>query len=235
MIPAMRPGTFTLLLPLVAAACVGTPASGTLQNENRHLHGIVRSQERRIDELTEQRNDLERRLAELEADAARHTETSRVVESAKSELSSQVKLMLEKFKSDSDVEVEQSGGGYRFVLREKVLFGTASADLSPEGREALQRVADALRGGTESIRVEGHSDDLPITSEEARKRYPKGNMELSTARALAVWEYLAGDGKLDSARLSVVGYGPHRPRVPNDSERNRYRNRRVEILVEEPE
>jgi len=215
MMPRMRFPTLVLPLLGVAVACAGVPPSGALQNENRHLHGIVRSQERRIEDLTEQRNDLERRVAELESDVARGADAEETVEQAKSEISSQVSLMVEKFKSDSDVLVEQSAGGYRFVLREKVLFGTASADLSDDGKAALRRVADALRGGA------------------TRERFPRGNMELSAARALAVWEFLVADGNLGAARLSVVGFGEHQPRVPNDSERNRYRNRRVEILVEE--
>ncbi|MHC4940594.1 MAG: OmpA/MotB family protein [Planctomycetota bacterium] len=231
----MRTAKHAMFLPLLAAACAGTPATGTLQNENRHLHGIIRSQEKRIDDLTEQRNDLERRVDELQASATREKETAEVVEKAKSDVSSQVRLMLERFKSDSDVEVEQAAGGYRFVLREKVLFGTASASLSADGRQALQRVADALRGGTAQVRVEGHTDDLPITKEETKQKYPLGNMQLSTARALAVWNYLVQDGRVDAERVSVIGFGPHQPRVPNDSERNRYRNRRVEIRVRETE
>jgi len=233
MMPRMRFPTLVLPLLGVAVACAGVPPSGALQNENRHLHGIVRSQERRIEDLTEQRNDLERRVAELESDVARGADAEETVEQAKSEISSQVSLMVEKFKSDSDVLVEQSAGGYRFVLREKVLFGTASADLSDDGKAALRRVADALRGGTTRIRIEGHTDNQPLAKEATRERFPRGNMELSAARALAVWEFLVADGNLGAARLSVVGFGEHQPRVPNDSERNRYRNRRVEILVEE--
>ena len=231
--PRMRTVIPTLLLPVFLAGCAGTPASGTLQNENRHLHGIIGSQEKRIDELTEQRNDLERRVGQLEATAATSDETAKTVEKARSDFSSEVSQMLEKFKSDDDVEVEQTGAGYRFVFREKVLFGIASASLSDEGRQALQRVADAMRGGTARIRIEGHTDDVALTKEETRKQFPKGNMELSTARALAVWEYLERAAKLEPSRLSVVGYGPHQPRVPNDSDRNRYRNRRVEIRVED--
>ncbi|MHC4410599.1 MAG: OmpA/MotB family protein [Planctomycetota bacterium] len=231
----MRKATLPLLLLLLPIACAGTPASSTMQNENRHLHGIIRSQEMRIDELTEQRNDLERKVDEFNADAAKTQDTAKVVEKAKSDVSSQVRAMLEKFKSDIDVEVEQTAGGFRFVLREKVLFGTASAELSADGRKALQRVATALRGGTAHVRVEGHTDDLPITKEATAAKYPLGNMQLSTARALAVWQYLADEGKIDAARLSVIGYGAHQPRVPNDSDRNRYRNRRVEIRVEERE
>ena len=81
--------------------------------------------------------------------------------------------------------------------------------------------------------IEGHTDDVKLVKASSREKYPRGNIELSVARALAVWDYLAGEGRIDEPRIAIVGYGPHRPRVPNDSERNRYRNRRVEIRVTE--
>ncbi|MEM8883983.1 MAG: OmpA family protein [Planctomycetota bacterium] len=236
------------LLVLLAACETGRPNSST-ENENLHLHGVIRSQEKRIDDLTQQRNELERRMDALEktggptrtasnpaggADEPTETVDEAEPAPARSDLTQQVAVMLERFKSDSDVEVEQTADGYRFVLREKVLFGAASADLSDDGRQALGRVADALRGGTTMVLVEGHTDNTAISKPETQARYPKGNIELSVARALAVWDYLANDAKLEGSRLAVVGYGPHRPRVPNDSDRNRYRNRRVEIRITEP-
>ncbi|MHC4953482.1 MAG: OmpA/MotB family protein [Planctomycetota bacterium] len=223
----------------LATGCTGTPPPNTLQNENKELQGLVRAQERRIEELTKQRKDLERQVSELEGKSKKEGDGGavRVTESvdgpAKGEMSAQVRRMLDRFKGDSDIEVEPTADGYLFVLREKVLFESASAVIGKGGREALHRVADALRGGTALIVVEGHTDDVALSKPETLKQYPRGNIELSVARALAVWDYLAGDGdgNLEKARLSVVGYGPHRPRVPNDSDRNRYRNRRVEIRV----
>jgi chemotaxis protein MotB len=141
--------------------------------------------------------------------------------------------MLERFRGDSDVEMERTDDGYRFVLREAVLYGSGSAELTSEGRQVLQRVADALSGGQHPVRIEGHTDDTPVQKEETLQKFPRGNMDLSVQRALAVWEYLVKDGKIDPRRVSVAGYGEHRPRVPNDSDRNRWRNRRVEIRVAE--
>ena len=66
--------------------------------------------------------------------------------------------------------------------------------------------------------IEGHTDDVKLVKASSREKYPRGNIELSVARALAVWEYLAKEGTLKPSRMTVVGYGPHRPRVPNDSE-----------------
>jgi chemotaxis protein MotB len=229
---------FLLVVPLIA--CETGPASQTLQNENKHLHGVIRSQERRIDDLSEQRNDLERRVSLLEVDstgesagdpASEKPVVPVAVENANPDVSAEVQQMLERFKSDSDIEVEQTKNGYRFVMREKVLFGTSAASLSADGRLAMQRVADALRGGTSQIQVEGHTDNAALEDAALKKQFPRGSMEMSVARAMAVWEYLVGTGKVAPARASVSGRGSHQPRVPNDSERNRYRNRRVEILV----
>ena len=134
---------------------------------------------------------------------------------------------------DSDISVEATGDGYRFVLHEQVLFETGSSDLSEKGKKVLGSVADALRGGTASINVEGHTDDVPVGKPETLQKYPRGNIELSTDRALSVWEWLVKSGQLRESRLSVTGYGPHHPRVPNTSDQNRFRNRRVEIRVAE--
>ena len=68
---------------------------------------------------------------------------------------------------------------------------------------------------------------------ETLKSFPRGNIELSVERALVVWDYLIGEGKIDQGRLSVIGFGATRPRVPNTSELARYKNRRVEIRVAE--
>jgi len=211
---------------------VGKPASSTMMNENRDLRDVIRAQEQRINELTRQRNELERKVdsGPSEPDGPPKSTGSDLPQP---DMSARTQRVLERFRSDSDVEVESMREGYRFVLREKVLFGSASAELTDDGRKALQRVADSLRGQGTRVVIEGHTDNVKLVTGTVLQQYPRGNIELSVARALAVWQYLTGDGSIDDARVAVVGFGPHRPRVPNDSERNRYRNRRVEIRVAE--
>jgi len=222
------------VLLCVAAGCATRTDSGTLENENRNLNGVVEQQQDRIDALTADKVKLDRRVREMEAKLAKMESTERVVEEAKEEISEQVRRVLGRFRGDTDVEVEQTPGGYRFVVREAVLFPTGETTLTVEGRGALQRIADVLRGGEERIVVEGHTDDVPVVKEETLKRFPRGNIELSTARALSVWEYLSKDGRISAKRMSVAGYGPHKPRAPNTTQLNRHQNRRVEILVESP-
>jgi chemotaxis protein MotB len=215
------------------ASCASTPEDEALSNANRNLEGTLQAQQRRIDELTSQNAELAQSNQELQARVDRVSATDEAVKEAKGEISAHVREILQRFKSDSDIEVEKTSDGYRFVLREAVLFSTGSSDLTDEGRAALQRVADALRGGKSAVSIEGHTDDVPVGKEETLKKFPRGNVELSAMRAIAVWEHLVKNGKVEEERLSVVGFGPHRPRVPNDSERNRWRNRRVEIRVAE--
>ena len=81
-----------------------------------------------------------------------------------------------------------------------------------------------------SLRVEGHTDDVPIQT----GRYAS-NWELSTARATTVVTYLLQDAGLAPERLSAAGYGEFHPRAPNTSPENRARNRRVDVVILRPE
>ena len=81
-----------------------------------------------------------------------------------------------------------------------------------------------LRAGSH-LRVEGHTDDIPIRS----AAFPS-NWELSAARAISVTRYLEEHG-IATARLSVAGYGEFHPLAPNSGAASRAGNRRVEIVV----
>ena len=87
-------------------------------------------------------------------------------------------------------------------------------------------MANAVRPTSSSIRIEGHTDNVPIRT----ARY-SSNWELSTARASAVVAYLVESSGFDPARLSAAGYGEFHPRVANDTPENRARNRRIDIVI----
>lgn len=223
-----------LLFLLSAVSCQSAPNSEAQANENKNLLGTIDEQQARIDQLTADRDAMDRRVKELEAKVSKAGSTTEVVEQAKGEMSESVRRVLERFKGDNQIEVIRDGAsGYRFVLRESVLFGSASSDLSDDGKRALGRVAEALRGGNHRVSVEGHTDDVPVKKDETRKRYPRGNIELSVFRAFAVYDYMIKDGGIEEARVSVVGFGPYRPVALNTNDMNRWRNRRVEIRIEE--
>ena len=124
------------------------------------------------------------------------------------------------------VDIHRDARGLIVTLPEEAAFATASTDVSLEARNLIDRVANAVRPTSSSVRIEGHTDDVPIRT----ARY-SSNWELSTARASAVVAFLVESSALDPARLSAAGYGEFHPRVANDTPQNRARNRRIDIVI----
>jgi len=90
----------------------------------------------------------------------------------------------------------------------------------------LDKIAPLLIESHRHIRIEGHTDNLPINTRD----FPS-NWELSTARAVNVVKYLIEKHNFSPYILSAAGYGEYRPIAPNDSARNRALNRRVDIII----
>jgi chemotaxis protein MotB len=84
----------------------------------------------------------------------------------------------------------------------------------------------SLKGLNNYIRIEGHTDNLPISSSD----FPS-NWELSAARATNVVRFLLKEDGLPPDKISEAGYGEFRPIATNDSEAGRSRNRRVDIVI----
>ena len=124
------------------------------------------------------------------------------------------------------VHVGAARDGFVISLAGNILFDSGKADLRPEGLVLLDALADGLRPLPNELRVEGHTDDIPITT----PLYPS-NWELSSARATNVARYLAEREHLAPARLSAAGYADNRPVAQNDTREGRARNRRVDIGV----
>jgi chemotaxis protein MotB len=126
------------------------------------------------------------------------------------------------------VEIYNTPAGIRLIISDPVLFQTGRAEIRPEFRDLLVDISSIIGARDYSeIRVEGHTDNLPISTEQ----YPS-NWELSAARALNVVKVMAFDGGLNPSELSGVGYGEYRPRATNDTPDGRAMNRRVEIWIE---
>ncbi len=128
------------------------------------------------------------------------------------------------------LEMVRDGRGVVLSLPEQATFPVGSADPSDEARELIARLASTLAPLPNPIRVEGHTDDVPI-----RTARFSSNWELSTARASAVVAYLAQEGGIAAQRLSAAGYGEFHPRAANDSPENRARNRRIDLVVQPSE
>ena len=125
--------------------------------------------------------------------------------------------------------------GDRFVLQSEVFFDTGKADLKPEGRAELDKVADALLELEKQIpadlawvlRVDGHTDVRPISGGAF-----KSNWDLSAARAISVVQYLIGKG-VSPQRLVAAGFGEFQPIDLGKTEDAYGRNRRIEFKLTE--
>jgi chemotaxis protein MotB len=109
-----------------------------------------------------------------------------------------------------------------------LFFEPNRAVLKQGGKDILDQVGEALAQVehiARFIRIDGH------TAEASPGNDTVNNRDLSTERANAVLKYLESNYIKDPSKLYAVGYGLHRPVAPNDSEENRAKNRRVEILV----
>lgn len=134
------------------------------------------------------------------------------------------KIIEEKQLSGIEVRLEERGVLVRFT--EYVLFDSGKADLKKRSQEILDEIAPILKESHRNIRVEGHTDNRPIHTHE----FPS-NWELSTIRAVNVVRYLIDKHNFSPYILSAAGYGEYRPIAPNDSDKNRALNRRVDIII----
>lgn len=114
------------------------------------------------------------------------------------------------------------------TLSEMVLYESGEAHLSEAGKEPLDKVIRMIRDLPGDVRIEGHTDDVPITHATEFS----SNYELSLARAVNVATYFVETGGIASDRITAVGFGATRPKVPNDTEADRAMNRRVEIIMQ---
>jgi len=123
------------------------------------------------------------------------------------------------------VELLNRAGAVSIEISDNILFGLASAALSPEGRQLLNELAVVLGTLPYELSVEGHTDNVPISS----SRFPS-NWELSSARAAMATRALIEQG-IAADRLRAVGYGDTRPLMDNLTSEGRAKNRRVSFVL----
>jgi chemotaxis protein MotB len=115
-------------------------------------------------------------------------------------------------------------------MNSDLLFASGSAQLRPSAGPVLDAVAEALRGRPNEIRIEGHTDNVPINTLEF-----SSNWELSAARATSVLRRLVDEGKLNPDKLFAAAYGETRPKADNNTAEGRTANRRAEIVILYPQ
>ncbi len=158
-----------------------------------------------LDELRREKEDSNQRLAVFKA------------------ITDQFRQMID----SGRLQVVMRHGRMIVKLPASVLFPSGSAELSKDGQTALAEVARILKGFPDRrFEVAGHTDNVPVGQPSPFKN----NLELSTARAVTVANYLIDKG-MNAARLSAAGYSSYQPVASNAHEAGRQENRRIEIAL----
>jgi chemotaxis protein MotB len=128
--------------------------------------------------------------------------------------------------ANHQVRVRLDSRGLVITLNQTAFFRSGAAEFDPAMYPTLGKISTALARIDNPIRMEGHTDSLPIHNERFRN-----NWELSSARSIAVLELLATRFEIAPSRMAVAGYADTAPVSSNDTEEGRARNRRVDIVV----
>jgi chemotaxis protein MotB len=146
--------------------------------------------------------------------------------SEKQKIAQEIRSVLRLDERAMPITITENERGVTVHIMEELLFASGSADLKQTSLVAMDTIASVLRSLPNDLRVEGHTDNVPINTPQ----FPS-NWHLSVARALTVAYYLIQRHGLTQERVSVVGYSEFKPLAPNDNAENRSRNRRVDIVI----
>jgi len=141
----------------------------------------------------------------------------------------QLKQRIESYIKDNKLEgmvtLQDTRRGIEIAFKDVILFDSGRANLKKEVYKTMDKLIGLIKSVPNNISIEGHTDNVPIGNAPF-----SSNWELSSERALSVLEYFASKD-IPENRLGFTGYGEFQPLVPNDSDKNRQENRRVNIVI----
>lgn len=232
---------FTLLFVIIVI--VAASSSSHIQSKIDQAKKAEAAEKQSIQEATKSRDilqiqklELQREIAQLEAKrqalvtAVRDGGAGSLNPSTEEKTTDpnweMVKAQLTAALQEMNVHFEETTEGLMIRFPEKVMFASGSADISDKGKQAVTHVAKVLQRFTYKVRIEGYTDDVPISNSQYRS-----NWELSSARAMTVMRELVDGNGLPASRFMVAGWGEYRPIVDNANAENRAMNRRVEMVI----
>ena len=229
--------------------------SSELNSELGNVHGQITDLEQKLASgsasAREEIAKLQKQASELEANAARIAKEREQLRQEQSQLAAtleqerlakeeeitrlthtqeELSKSLQDEIAKGNITIQQVRDRLTINMVDRVLFDSGHTQVKPAGVKVLKQVGDVLNKiSDKQIRIEGHTDNVPISS-KLQDRF-KTNWELSTARATTVVRYLIDQGGVDPQYLSAVGYADTHPLASNDSEEGRSSNRRIEIVL----
>jgi len=134
--------------------------------------------------------------------------------------------LVAEYNGSNSITFEENKRGIVVHILDKLLFTSGKSNIAQGSQSVLKQLAGILKKIPNDIRVEGHTDNVPISS----KQFPS-NWHLSVSRALNTAYYLISQEKLSPDRVSIVGYAEYKPIESNDTPEGRSINRRVDIVI----
>lgn len=220
--------------------------SGELEEEKK----ISSEAQAQVELLNQQIAAMRRQIAALQDALSASEERDRESKSRIADLGQRLNVALarrvqelSRYRSDFFGQLRQLIGdredirivGDRFVFQAEVFFESGSAEIGENGKEQLDKLADAINQLEKQIpddinwvlRIDGHTDSRPISTPQFAS-----NWELSSARAISVVKYLIDQG-VPAKRLVAAGFGQYAPIAEGETEEQMRRNRRIELKLTE--
>jgi chemotaxis protein MotB len=199
----------TWMLLVIVVALVATGCSGKYKQQ-------VADQETEISQLQQKVQELESEVAEEQARA--------------DQVSAEMAEALSEYRAKEQVWLEQKENKSIINVSDVILFGSGSADLTPEGKGLVDKIVGVASKHTDRmVMIEGHTDNVPIGA-SIKDKY-QSNWELASGRACSVLRYMYWKHKMNPEQLSAVGYGEYKPIADNDTPEGRSKNRRVTFVI----
>ena len=141
-------------------------------------------------------------------------------------LTSNLQRLISENNFSNSINLEENERGITIHILDDILFSTGKAELRSDSKLILQKIASIIKALPNDIRIEGHTDNIPIKN----LVFPS-NWHLSVARALNTAYYLIETENLLPEKVSIVGYSEYKPITGNDTQEGRANNRRVDIVI----
>jgi chemotaxis protein MotB len=204
-----------------------------LSSSGKQTRDLVQQQEQllsiqqHLDKTKRENDSLSNSLAEREKKVQELEQVLASKDKFVQDLKNKISNALLNFK-ENDITVKVKNGKVYVSLAEQLLFGSGSIDVDSKGVTALQQLAKAIKDQKDiNIMVEGHTDNVPISK---KSQYMQDNWDLSVMRATSITKILTKAG-VSPKQVTASGRGEFVPLSANDTEQNKQKNRRTEIII----
>lgn len=251
----MRRLSMLLLVTLVATGCVSSARfkikadeAVKYQTQSQDLEAKVTKLEKKVADLEENNKNLnealnatkdkkDKMITDLTQDKQTLQEKLNAMIKEKEESISSLKQtydnLMQNMQSEiknGEIQITQLKGKLTVNMVDRILFNSGEAEINKQGQGTLTKVGAILKGiRDKQIRIEGHTDNMPI-SKELQSKF-ETNWELSAARATHVARYLIEKAEVEPKFISIAGYADTRPVDDNATSEGRAKNRRIEIVL----